>query len=383
MQAATIQTPTDADPTLERRSLHTLLGQLRRYQQGRVAVCGMGVAYGQCEVEIQCEDGHARFAGIFRCGSVWSCPVCALRIHAQRAAEVAQAIHWWGMDRVILMTLTLRHQAGNDLRWLSRQLSKAWIRVQQSRWWRGTRDKKSGEYLGGFKQDVGIEHTIRVSEVTHGSNGWHPHLHMALFVRNPGELDLETNLERLREQWSRVVSSMLGRTHEPNDHGAHLGPCHREDYLTKLGLEIAWSRSKTGRGRTIWELMADLARTRSARDAALWREYSEAYKGQRQLTWSLGLKKLSQVPEVSDQQIADDGDAATGTGSTEVLAIVPKETWMPFAKHPRAVASLIRLVEGGGGIVEVGNLFAKVLSVDRSLVVFDRSDRRLRWKRDN
>ena len=72
-----------------------------------------------------------------------------------------------------------------------------------------------------------------------------------------------------------------------------------------------------------------------------------------------------------------------GAANVRRICTVPKETWCAFANHIGAIDRLLRKVQEGADAQAVGDLFAKVLNVDRSLVVFNGDDRRLRWKRDN
>ena len=49
------------------------------------------------------------------CGSVWTCPVCSLKIAAKRAEELAAAIDTW-KDRdgyLCMVTATIQHRHGD------------------------------------------------------------------------------------------------------------------------------------------------------------------------------------------------------------------------------------------------------------------------------
>lgn len=345
-----------------RKRLHDTLDRLRRHQEGRVAQCGRGCAYGVEHVEIQRAEDLCRLKGVFRCGSVWSCPVCAWRIITGRAAEVTKAVQWWGMDRVVLLTLTIRHQEGEDLRKLRSGLIKCWAELQQSRWWRGS---KREEYSDGIKAEIGVRHMIRVQEVTHGQHGWHPHLHVALFCDSAESADDPILLAELQARWLLIVRKRLGPNHTPNDHGVDLSPCRREDYISKLGLELAFTPAKWGKGRTQWNLMGDLSAHHREEDAALWREYCDAYKGCQQLRWSDGLKKLALIEEQPDETLAAE-DADASASPVVVLACPPLSTWYLFTRHGGAIGRLVRLVDHGATPTDVEEFFVRVLGVDES-----------------
>ncbi|PRW75701.1 protein rep, partial [Pseudomonas fluorescens] len=69
-----------------------------------------------------------------------------------------------------MLTLTVPHGLGDDLSGLLEQIHKAW---------RSTSTSRAGKKL---RKLLGVRGTIRALEVTPGSNGFHPHLHVLLFL---------------------------------------------------------------------------------------------------------------------------------------------------------------------------------------------------------
>jgi len=170
---------------------------------------------------------HAHFHGVARCGSVWECPVCALRIRAGRSEELKFAVEQWGSANVAMLSLTVRHGLGDDLRAVRRGVSESFRRLINGRPWKR------------FCEKFGLQHHVRSIEVTHGENGWHPHLHVLFFL--DARLTEEEQSEAsawLQARWACCVRAALGAHFVPNEHGVDLRESRRADYLAKLSFEL-------------------------------------------------------------------------------------------------------------------------------------------------
>lgn len=174
----------------------------------RIAVCGRAVIADAVGVVVSTETGRAGLRGVARCGSVWECPVCMTAIAAGRAEECRFVVEdWHGLDRASTWTLTVRHMAGADLRTLRSRLADAW------------RGFCRGAAWNRLKARWGIVGSIRAMEITHGPNGWHPHLHLVMLHKEKlAEADLLQTRERgqarqwippeigdLIDRWRRMV----------------------------------------------------------------------------------------------------------------------------------------------------------------------------------
>jgi hypothetical protein len=118
--------------------------------------------------------GHVR--GTIACRSVWSCPVCSGSIRRDRQASITEAGQRWeeAGGTIWLWTLTLKHDRNDLLRDLLGALYESYGRTTKGNPW----EKRLERY--------GIAHVVRSTEATWGpSAGWHPHFHIALFVK-PG-----------------------------------------------------------------------------------------------------------------------------------------------------------------------------------------------------
>lgn len=287
-----------------RRSLWQLRDALRPIQAPRLQKCGHCRFMDAVQVAINIE-GRAAYRGIMRCGSVWSCPVCRATIQRERAADLIAAVAWHRKTTsgVYMLTLTVRHAMGDDLARIRRGVANAWKKVQQGKSWIR------------WKSRVGFVGSVRALEVTHGRNGFHPHLHILLLARNAQPRTLERWRQELSVRWQHAVERTLGAEHRPNDRrGTDLRRTKKDDYLAKLGLEIVGTAAKRGRqgSRSALEVAADYTHAPNERDAGIWRSYADGMRGARMLTWSKGLRAAAGLGvERTDEEIVNDTEAGT------------------------------------------------------------------------
>src|SRR5581483_357530 len=107
-------------------------------------------------------------------------------------------------NAVYMLTLTMPHDYGLPLAKLIPAIAD------------GFRAVKSGRAWVALRKRVGIVGTIRSMEVTHGANGWHPHLHV--LVRFEGQPDAEALAAfviHVQRQWTRHITRAGYRA--PND----------------------------------------------------------------------------------------------------------------------------------------------------------------------
>ena len=271
------------------------------------------------------DDGRVVLKGITTCGLAWECPVCQMTIKARRAEQIAQLVEWHGRPGAFLLTLTFRHGLGNDLRTARKGLANAWRGMARGKPW------------AKFKAALGVRGTVRAMEVTHGPNGWHPHLHVLILCRPGWEAatmpDGQPAEEWIKERWADMVIRYLGAEHEPDPrYGTERTPCSDGQYLAKLGLEVCDPGKKEGRDdahRNPLEIARDLVDHGHRSDRALWRVYCQAMHGARQLTWSKGLRELAGIPDRSDAELAQDEEA--GEQTAHVLTVAGDD-WRKIAR---------------------------------------------------
>lgn len=331
----------------------------RRSTLKRVRICRRRRSAG-AEVEVVVNAGTAHYRGVQTCGSVWVCPMCSARILATRATEVESALvrHLAGWVRpnglraargsARFVTLTVPHDAGDDLAALWDTISDGFARVLGGRGWMADRERYA------------VKGTIRATEVTHGANGWHPHLHVLVL----------SHAVLTEDEWQALVRSMGARWRSAvvaagwrrplGTIGVHNSAvslraakdlaryvCKVEDeakVTRSLGNEMTRHDLKVGRrkGRGPFSILADAIATGDVDDLELWQEWERVSKGRRGLCWSKGLKAALAVDEVSDAAAA-----AAEVGGDAVM-VVPSCDWALVVGTMGAPVGLLAAVEAEG-----------------------------------
>ncbi len=316
---------------------HPRRGPVQYLQERRQRACGLCSYDGDGVAVVVSEGGSGRFVGVQHCGSVWACPTCRAIITTKRAAEVSQVVEGHGAQRAYLLTLTLAHQSGDDLAPLRRGLGLSYRKLWGS---------AAGERL---KAALGIEGSIRAMELTHGRNGWHPHIHALLLLDRPLKVSELARLEfKISKRWRAMIAKHVGEQFEPSQkRGADLRLACDGKYITKLGLEMSDPGTKRGRGdhRTPLQILADVCNWWTERDARLWREYARGMKGARQLMWSRGLKVRHGIVDRTDAELA--GDEVL-ENTDRIVGVVGPGLWRAIATKPGADVWLIEQTEKGG-----------------------------------
>jgi hypothetical protein len=288
--------------------------------------------YRKIEVIKARENFH--YGNLMTCGSVWHCPICAAKVSEHRRSELVQGVEYWkqqGGD-VLLLTLTVPHYSNQKLQPVLTGLSEALRKMTNSRDWKP------------LMRSIGLCGRIRALEVTYGENGWHPHFHLLLFLHGKKSLqDLEA---KILDLWQ--TACLKSSLPIPNAHGVKLDNGDlAAQYVGKWGIEHEMTKGhikKSNAGYSPFDLLrvqignsspGRFLENNQERAASLFREYAKAFKGKRQLVWSLGLRDtlLSELPEMSDEEIADriDDDA-------ELFALIPLHIWKVIrSKHLRGV----------------------------------------------
>lgn len=285
----------------------------------RVAHCLRALIPGRLvEVCYAAAVQRAHYAGLQVCASVWMCPVCAAKISERRRIDLHAGVTTWrGRGNMVLMaSFTLSHKLGDDLVAVKALIKRAYTLF------------RSGMYWTKIANAIALAGSVRSLEVTFSyDNGWHPHFHVLFFLDTPldehsmdGILFFSALSEQFKARWVACVERAGGwATHE---HGLHLTYADNEiaEYIAKWGhepTEPMWTAaheltkavSKRGRtgGRTPLQLLADFAENHEADAGRLYVVYARAFKGERQLWWSQGLRALLGLDvEQTDQEVAEE-----------------------------------------------------------------------------
>ena len=318
---------------LVRRGLYAMRDDLRRHQ-GRTRLVGCGRTRVSPTVQIWLEPGRrAAFSGVLHCGLLWACPVCAQKLVAHRANDLQKGLETWGGDKVAMLTLTVRHDRADSLE-VTKRLTDAWGRLITGKAWQESKSK------------FGIAGYVRALEITHGKNGWHPHLHVLLFFEQTlSDSELRAANNWFSERWQRNVERCLGADFVPSEErGANLIRCSEGQYVAKMNLELVSHQTKKGRhgSRSHWQIASDLAARGSPSDAVLWRDLQANLFRKRCLTWSRGLRaKLGLGVEETDVAVL------TAEEHEDHVVEIQGVIWDSIARVNGALVELLEAAESG------------------------------------
>jgi hypothetical protein len=293
-------------------------------------------ADGSVAVRSRLVDGRAvaGFAGLMRCGSVWSCPECSRKIAARRQVELEEACAAWERlgGALGMLTLTVSHRQGQSLKSVWDAVSAGWARVTSGAAWKRQ------------QRTFGVEGWHRVVEVTHGANGWHCHIHVVLFLHHGlGPVERAALSALMLAGWRKGIGKHGFSASE--QHGADVRMVHGADaaavladYFTKgvyrpdgsaaasVALEATRGDLKQGRNgsRTPFGVLYDVIRNGDADDLAVWHEWERGSHRRRQTAWSKGFRAYLELgAAATDEDIAAE---QLGNESDDVV-ILEADTW--------------------------------------------------------
>ena len=316
----------------------------------RVSTCGQ-IALGGFVKMVQTNQNY-RFTNVETCGSVWSCPVCAAKVTEGRREELLATAnrHVKTGGKVAMVTLTLPHYQFQRCRELKTALTTAWRKVKAGKAWQGKRDKIN--WVGD----------VKALEVTHGGNGWHPHLHILVFFTNKAlDIELERFSDWLFKRWKCAIFNMgmgdcsdLAYSFKMVDEAEIAA-----EYIGKWGIisEITRGTKKLAKGksRTPWQILSDYKEFGREEDKKLFVEYAKAFKCSRQLTYSQAFKRIDGtrepslkerygIKELSDERLAKRQEEE---GKPELAGLLRKELYRTLARDKRIVELYETLDIGG------------------------------------
>lgn len=303
-------------------------------------------------VEVQLRGDRASYGGLQTCGSVWACPACAAKVAAERAESLTGAVQRWHDEggTWLLLTGTLRHHQRHRLVPLLDGLQPAWEGATQNR--RPLR----------LLREMGFIGAVRTIEVTHGLNGWHPHVHALMAVSGSVTDEQVAEYEEAAYDAWAAKAERAGLPRPTRAHGLQVKRLDLSEaleeaagYLLKEATDAATKRStaknaaheltgegqKLAAGRTAFGILRDIADLEDPDALALWREYSEATKGRRRMTWSRGLReRLGVGVERTDEEIAADTDR-----EGRVMALLTAPAWEGIAPVRGRRGRLLAIVQ--------------------------------------
>jgi hypothetical protein len=296
----------------------------------------------------------AHVSNVYRCGSPWSCPLCAPVVRQRRAQEIDSALrrHLDAGGGALFLTLTLRHKKRDTLVSRLDVIAQCMRLVLTGAPW--ARRKTLLGYIGN----------IKAIEITWGeSNGWHAHAHVLLLFERP-----VTEIERCDlDQWIfgrwQSIAMRRGLGSVTRAHGIDLRHVRNAgelaQYLTIIDDESNWSpgleltRSDLKRWSP-FDLLAEMVKTGDMRHRPLWLEYEQATFGRRAIVWSPGLRRrLTGIEqEATDESLA----ASEGLDLTLLRALVPTDVWNRLVANGTDAALLNEIEDVAAVLLYIADL---------------------------
>lgn len=279
----------------------------------RPATCAWSIGR---TVTIEKKNDVAFYGDTQHCSSIWACPVCAATIRKQRAREITQAVeaHQKKGGEIAFLTLTLRHHRQDPLQKTLDTVLEGWRNLVRGRRWRD------------LKKTFNIVGYIRAIEVTYSpENGWHPHVHILLFL-GEGIALTSQNIKVIESDifswWEKWCTEKTGKT-PTRERGIDLQKVDTKGrvlsrYLSKVqtekeqkwtvAAELSRTDIKRGRKRSVtpFQLLEPRNPLSEQQRYALWTEYVDASKGRRAITWSRGLKDRYSIADISDEETIEE-----------------------------------------------------------------------------
>lgn len=152
---------------------------------------------------------QVRFFGVTSCHSSWACPTCTPKQMAQYGAKIANlidAMETWYKKSAFMMTLTMPHTNHLSCKESLDVLQNAWRRFARSGNHKDHTDlrrdatgqkRRGNDPLAKMREELNIRHFVKVIECNWGEkSGWHPHIHMLMWV-DKADLQKVANYEEL------------------------------------------------------------------------------------------------------------------------------------------------------------------------------------------
>ncbi len=336
----------------------------------RTQDCGCKTIGHHAELNLNPRHSSVNITNIETCASVWQCPVCRAKIQQGRADQLRLLQQRFEADggHTFMLTFTLPHYHGQGLRGLlgshkdKAGLSGAIARMRQHRTWRD------------FKAQAGYMADCRAMEVTHGDNGFHPHVHMIVYTTKPA--DLPRAQAMLSPLWADCCEA--AGMDRPNEHGVRATK-GVSDYLAKWGAASELSsdavkQAKNG-NRSVAQLESFMLTDPDSVKGIL-KEYYQAMKGRKLLTWAgENIRDLYLDDDVTDLELATDDH-----GQGRKLFNIHRTTWLQIYNTGR-IGRMLSMVENSPqtGLfdflqaynIDPGGVTRHIVDMPPELTIFD------------
>jgi hypothetical protein len=318
---------------IKRFQIQTLSAQIHRNFSGpqeRQCHCLRSQKGGVDGVDLfKSEDAiRAYYAGLQTCGSVYSCPICAVKITQARQQEIEELLEKTAGKYHYLITLTMPHYLGESCQTIKTKFKAARRRLKN--WGEVKGHYEFKPYTRTLKHYL-IDGTVTTIDVTYGQNGWHVHSH-ELIITDKEIKDLKEFRAIVFANWTKALLYSGVEIKKPLAfwkravkidalHGDHTSIM--TTYLTKVANSEKWGisaemtqgqiKKAENKNLTPFGMLhtindekdhtkrADLYR----KYAPLFYEYCKSFKGDQMIYFSKGLKAKYGMAVIDDKDLVN------------------------------------------------------------------------------
>ncbi|MCO5733776.1 hypothetical protein [Rhizobium sp. SSA_523] len=303
---------------------------------------------------------------MYRCGSPWLCPVCAVwkaLERAQKIEAVAKATFARG-GQVGLLVLTASHSKGMSLADVKKLIQDASSKARKGRAWINA------------QAEYGIMGVVVGQEVTYSLvNGWHYHQHLCIPVDGPTDEEKaragedEALLETFARERAEKAARWLAAAYKDQIRARGGKVSDRHGCRVRVADDWEDASGYTAKGSMAWEVSGghkDLTKAASSMtpwdvaaaaidgDAFMmqrWRDYVDVMPGTRTCVVSAALAKKLDIPvsetEEGEQELHERDD---------IVGRVEAPIWRRWMRFGLAATFLSRVEYGGAeGFVDAVN----------------------------
>ncbi|MBY8962047.1 protein rep [Flavobacterium sp. D11R37] len=279
------------------------------------------------------------FNGVANCGGFWRCPVCALKI-SEAKKELLSGLIQQHQERgysIGFLTLTIRHSF------------RIMLKASLDKLLRNYRSFMDNKPNRAFKKSLSFIGQVKTLEITYGSNGWHPHLHLLFFYKSD-------SLPAIRQFQRKFISSWA----KYKDNNGKVSAQNQQvltrdisDYVAKYDItsEMTKGSIKGSKGLTPFTALAKLAlnnyETIEERNKlyGIYAHYVEATQGKHFVNISRELRK--EYAEFLENHDKTDDEIVNNVEIDEILLKISVEVWRKIAKNDLQPLILNKFKHGG------------------------------------
>ena len=270
------------------------------------------------------EKGSVYLSNVQKCGMVWLCPVCLIKLNKHKLEWLKQTLEHHSKERrkMSFNTLTIQHKRYHRLDETMAKLKSIYKSVSENHRLKAIRKEHKIEYIYTF-------------EITYGGNGWHPHFHFVVVSKADNSSVKEYN-QLFKSLYKKQIEKrgLLYKEGVTIDIKGISNDKDISNYMTKQNAvyEITSNQNKTSykASKNYLELVSDYI-DNGVDHTNILLEYSDATHRKRQHQTSRGFvpKDIKKMQNKTDQEILRDDkvDYIIGTLTTAQMKFIIKNDY--------------------------------------------------------